>query len=77
MFSAEQHQRKDEIAFERLDKAFARLQSAWQAVQYRVLAIGRVQITTENLRELDAAEEEWLTAREASAFNTQRIRERG
>ena len=69
MPSAQPHRREDEGALERADRAFARLQTAWQDAHCRILSTGNGQITLESIRELDAAEEDWLAAREAIALH--------
>jgi hypothetical protein len=74
MSSTQQHVKEEETAFERVEQAFTRLQAAWQAVHHRLMLAGHGQITTEIIRELDAAEEEWLAAREPIAFETPTVR---
>ena len=67
MSSAQPQRSEVDDALERADRAFARLQAAWEAVHPRILSSENAQITTESILELDAAEEEWLAAREALA----------
>ena len=65
MPSTQSQASEDEDALDRADRAFARLQTAWQAVHPRILSKENEHISLESIRELDAAEEEWLAAREA------------
>jgi hypothetical protein len=52
-----------DIEIDRVEAAFEKLQNAWRAVRARISTHGMLQLDEETLRELDAAEEEWLAVR--------------
>ena len=58
------HIAQDAVA-NRVYQAFERLQIAWYAVNARNCANGTLQVDEAAIRELNAAEEEWLAARDS------------
>ena len=48
---------------DRVEEVFEKLQNAWRAVCARIYQNGRLQVDEETLREIDAAEQEWLAVR--------------
>ena len=56
-----------DAAVDRMKLAFERLQVAWEAIRARRSANGKMQIDEATMIELDAAEEEWLTARSTAS----------
>ena len=48
---------------DRVEEAFEKLQIAWRAVRARIYPNGRLQVDEATLKELDAAEQEWLAVR--------------
>jgi len=55
------------VAANRVYQAFERLQIAWYTVNARRPAGGSSQFDEDAIKELNAAEEEWLAARAASS----------
>jgi len=54
---------------ERVERAFARLQTAWRSVRAQSPGKGSSHFDAAAMGELDAAEEEWLAARAAADLN--------
>ena len=51
------------IEVDRVEEAFEKLQIAWLAVRARISPNGTLQVDEATLKELDAAEQEWLAVR--------------
>ncbi len=68
--NAQHHPVGQDAAVDRVAQAFERLQVAWRTVRARRAANGITQFDAAALKELDAAEAEWLAVRsEASISN--------
>ena len=48
---------------DRVEEAFEKLQITWRAVRTRIYPNGRLLVDEATLKELDAAEQEWLAVR--------------
>lgn len=66
--NAQHHQIGQDTAVDRVDQAFERLQIAWRTVRARRSANGIAQFDAAAVKELDAAEAEWLAARAAASL---------
>jgi primosomal protein N'' len=67
---AQHHHIAQDTTVNRVNQAFERLQNAWDAVRAQRSADGTTQFDEAALNELDAAEEEWLTARAAASVRS-------
>ena len=63
------YQMAQDVAANRVHQAFERLQIAWYTVNARNSANGASQLDEAAIKELDAAEEEWLAARESVSIS--------
>jgi hypothetical protein len=67
---AQHHEIVQDTAVDLVNKAFERLQIAWETVRAQRSINGITEFDEAALNELDAAEEEWLTARTAASIRS-------
>lgn len=66
---AQHHHTAQDTAVDRENRAFDRLEKAWEAVRAQRSVNVTTRLDEAALSELDAAEEEWLAARAAAAVH--------